>query len=141
MEKGKSIAVDHAGNIYVAGFVTEPSQQFPVVNALQSTAGGHYDAFIQKIGSVTGNRPGPRIDQVLIDGKDIRVIGENFDSGTVILLGDVERKTKRKESDGSIFLVGKKLGKKIKPGDSVLLQARNSDRSLSPVFRLNRPAK
>ena len=41
------IAVDSSGNAYVAGNTS--STNFPTVNAIQSTSGGSYDAFIAKI--------------------------------------------------------------------------------------------
>ncbi len=41
------IAVDSSGNAYVAGLTS--STNFPTVNAIQSTSGGSYDAFIAKI--------------------------------------------------------------------------------------------
>lgn len=45
-EAGYSIAVDSAGNAYVAGFTQ--STDFPAVNAFQSTAGSNLDAFVSK---------------------------------------------------------------------------------------------
>jgi uncharacterized repeat protein (TIGR01451 family) len=46
-EEGFGIAVDAAGDIYVAG--TTSSNNFPVVNALQTTFGGSRDAFAVKL--------------------------------------------------------------------------------------------
>jgi uncharacterized protein (TIGR03437 family) len=47
-DAGNSIAVDAAGNVYVAGYTN--STNFPLVNPLQSTyRGGDYDAFVVKI--------------------------------------------------------------------------------------------
>jgi hypothetical protein len=46
-EIGRAIAVDQAGNAYVAG--TTPSADFPTANALQPVFGGGYDAFVAKI--------------------------------------------------------------------------------------------
>ena len=46
-EAAYGIAVDSSGNAYVAGVTG--STNFPTVNAIQSTAGGSYDAFIAKI--------------------------------------------------------------------------------------------
>jgi len=51
---GQSVAVDSAGNAYVAGGAI--STDFPVINSLQATSGGNGDAFIAKIG--TANSPG-----------------------------------------------------------------------------------
>ena len=46
-DSANAIAVDSSGNAYVAGNTS--STNFPTVNAIQSTAGGSYDAFIAKI--------------------------------------------------------------------------------------------
>ena len=43
---GMAIAVDHAGQIYVAG--TTGSTAFPTNGTTQSFAGGTYDAFVLK---------------------------------------------------------------------------------------------
>ena len=52
-EIGNGIAVDPAGNVYVAG--QTDSTNFPTNNAFQSTfAGGHWDAFVAEI-NVAGN--------------------------------------------------------------------------------------
>ncbi len=46
-EEGHSIALDAAGNIYVTGFTT--STDFPLVNAVQTKAGGSQDAYLIKV--------------------------------------------------------------------------------------------
>jgi len=45
---GSGIAVDSSGNAYVTG--ATDSTNFPVVNAIQPTNGGNYNAFVAKIG-------------------------------------------------------------------------------------------
>jgi hypothetical protein len=48
-DRGKSIAVDSSGYIYVAGY-TQSSTNFPVANAVQSAYGGGYDdGFVLKL--------------------------------------------------------------------------------------------
>ncbi len=48
-DQGNGIAVDSAGNLYVAGYTQ--SRQFPTKNAFQAQfGGGSYDAFVSKIG-------------------------------------------------------------------------------------------
>ena len=44
--QGSSIAVDSKGNVYVTGLA---GANFPLVNPLQPTYGGNYDAFVSKI--------------------------------------------------------------------------------------------
>lgn len=49
VSQGNAIAVDAAGNAYVAGNVTQSSLTFPTVNAFQSSIGrGNTEAFVQK---------------------------------------------------------------------------------------------
>ena len=52
VEAGNAIAVDAAGNAYIAGQTF--SSDLPVVNATQGTSGGDYDAFWAKL-NATGN--------------------------------------------------------------------------------------
>ncbi len=44
---GNGIAVDSSGSVYITGFAD--SSDFPTANAIQSTLGGAYDAFVTKI--------------------------------------------------------------------------------------------
>ncbi len=53
IDQANAVAVDPAGNAYVAGFTL--SSDFPVVNAFQSSFGGYADAFLAKI-SADGTR-------------------------------------------------------------------------------------
>jgi hypothetical protein len=46
-DNGTGIAVDSAGNAYVTGYTS--STNFPTMNPLQPTYGGHGDAFVSKI--------------------------------------------------------------------------------------------
>jgi hypothetical protein len=46
------IALDEANNMYVTGYTS--SEDFPVVNAIQPTYGGFYDAFVTAIGASGG---------------------------------------------------------------------------------------
>jgi hypothetical protein len=46
-DSGNAIAVDSAGDIYVAG--TTASRDFPIVNAAQPSTGGQGDGFVAKI--------------------------------------------------------------------------------------------
>jgi hypothetical protein len=46
-EEARGVAVDSAGNAYVAGFTD--STNFPIANAVQATMGGTQDAFVTKL--------------------------------------------------------------------------------------------
>jgi hypothetical protein len=60
------------------------------------------------------------------------VVGEKFDDGAVILLNGEEQRTQNDEQNPKTTLIGKKAGKKIRPGDR--LQIRNPDDILSEEF-------
>jgi hypothetical protein len=80
----------------------------------------------------------PNIANAAIAAKNLIVTGDNFDAGALILLNGEQQKTLHDEQDPR-SLVGKKVGKKIAPGQTVLLQVRNSDGILSPDFSFTRP--
>lgn len=76
--------------------------------------------------------PRPAITMASVKGKKLLITGENFDDGAVILLNGEEKKTKQPAANPQTSLIGKKAGKKIKPGDRV--QVRNPDGTLSEEF-------
>ncbi|MEN3333031.1 MAG: hypothetical protein V7641_2396 [Blastocatellia bacterium] len=80
----------------------------------------------------------PVIIAVSIAGKHLIVRGENFDSGAVILLNGERQKTTHDDADPTT-LRGKKVAKKIAPGQMVNLQVRNANNAVSPVFNFTRP--
>ncbi len=83
----------------------------------------------------------PVIDSATITGKNLVVIGHNFDGGAIILMNGKEQKTIH-DGQAPTTLVGKKVGKKIKKlpaGESVLIQVKNSDGVLSSEFSVARP--
>jgi photosystem II stability/assembly factor-like uncharacterized protein len=73
-----------------------------------------------------------RISRAVVSGKKLFVTGENFDPGAVLLLNGQERKTINDDANPKSELIGKKTGKKIKPGDK--LRVRNPNGSLSEEF-------
>jgi photosystem II stability/assembly factor-like uncharacterized protein len=73
-----------------------------------------------------------RITGVSVRGKKLHVTGEGFDSGAVILLNGQKQKTRNDDRNPGIALIGKKTGKRIKPGDR--LQVRNADGTTSEEF-------
>lgn len=82
---------------------------------------------------------GPRITEASISGKKLFVTGENFDVGAVILMNGDKQKTSNDEQSATTRLIGKKAGKWISPGQTVKLQVRNSDGTLSPELSFRRP--
>lgn len=81
---------------------------------------------------------GPKLSAVSIQGKNLIVVGAGFDNGAVILLNGEAQKTKKDEQDPEARLIGKKVGKQIAPGQTVSVQVRNSNGSLSNQFIFTR---
>ena len=126
-----SIAVDSTGNAYVAGGT---STNFPLTEgAFQTSLRGNADAFIAKIRIDL-----PRITGALVSGKSLIVSGENFDSGAMLLLDGERQKTKNDLQDPNRRLIAKKAGKRVGSGQTVAVQVRNSDGSLSTPFVFTR---
>jgi len=83
---------------------------------------------------------GPLISDALIDGKKLIVIGVNFGLGAELLMDGVkQKKTSNDGSNPSTMLIARKSGKKkIAPGQTVRLQVRNPDGTLSSEFAFTR---
>jgi hypothetical protein len=67
-----------------------------------------------------------------VSGKKLIIAGENFDDGAVILINGESQKTRNDDQDPQTTLIGKKAGKKVKPGDRI--QVRNPDGAISDEF-------
>jgi beta-glucanase (GH16 family) len=78
----------------------------------------------------------PFIANVSIKKKNLIVMGGNFDDGAVILMDGERQKTLRDDIPST--LIGKKVAKKIAPGQTVTLQVRNSDGELTDEFAFTR---
>ncbi len=76
----------------------------------------------------------PVILSALVSGKKLFVNGQNFAAGAVILMNGVKQKTLMDEENPTTVLIGKKAGKLIAPGQTVLLQIRLPDGTLSEEF-------
>jgi hypothetical protein len=127
-DTGFAIAAGASDRVYVMGLTG--SDDFPTVNALQSAnAGGVSDLFVAKI------RPGPTITRAAIKGKHLDITGSGFEQGAVILLDGQQQKSLFKSGTS---LRGKKVGRRIAPGQSVTLEVRNPDGTLSPGFNFSR---
>jgi len=74
----------------------------------------------------------PMIIAVTRQGKKLLVTGKNFDAGAAILINGEKQKSANDEQNPTTVLIGKKSGKKIRPGDKI--QVRNADGTLSPEF-------
>lgn len=132
-ESGFGIVVDAGGNAHVMG-VTD-SSNFPTATALQQTfAGGSADLFIASI------KQGPTIRSAAVTGKKLILSGSGFDVGAKILMNGQSQKTANDEQNPATNLIGKKTGKLIDRGQTVTLQVRNGDGTLSNEFSYTRPA-
>jgi len=65
-------------------------------------------------------------------GKNLIVVGENFDSSAVILINGELQKTANDDLNPQTTLIAKKAGKTIKLGDK--LQVRNPNGTISEEF-------
>ncbi|MFY9607071.1 MAG: kelch repeat-containing protein [Blastocatellia bacterium] len=76
----------------------------------------------------------PVISLASVARKNLFVVGENFDSGAVILINGLEQKTRNDSENPQTRLIGKKAGKKknLKPGDRI--QVRNPSGTTSQGF-------
>jgi beta-propeller repeat-containing protein len=136
---GINSTIDTAGNAYVAG--TTRSRNFPTVNALKSNFSGQYsESFLAKI-EPGGHTSAPIITGVVVSGKRLLVSGENFSDSAAILLSGEDQKTSNDETGPNTKLIGKKAGKKISRGQTVMIQVKNSDRTLSIPFTFTRPVE
>jgi beta-glucanase (GH16 family) len=80
----------------------------------------------------------PAISSASIGGKNLTVNGQYFDSGSVITLNGNDQNTVHDNQNPTTILVGKKTGKRIHVGDTVTIQVRNSDGTLSNQFTFSR---
>jgi len=81
----------------------------------------------------------PAIVSVVLNGNRLIVSGFNFDDGTVVLVDGEKRKTRNDEGSPNMMLIAKKAGKFIAPGQTVTLQVRKPDGTLSEVFSFTKP--
>ncbi len=132
-ENGSGIALDSFGHVYLAG--NTGSANFPTINSIQSDyGGGDSDAFVARIAA-------PRIISASVKGKKLVITGEGFENGAVIILNGQEQKTRNDSEHTTSRLIAKKAGKNLAPGQTVTLQVRNPDGSLSIEFTFTRPVE
>ena len=78
----------------------------------------------------------PTIIMASVSGRKLIIAGENFEDGAVIVLNGKEQKTANDEQNPKTTLIGKKAGKKIRPGDT--LQVQNPNGTVSQEFTFSR---
>jgi hypothetical protein len=83
----------------------------------------------------------PEITGATISGKKLEVTGKNFDNGARILVNGQAQKTANDPQQPTLALTARKAGKRITPGQTVILQVRNADGRLSQEFSYTRPAQ
>jgi hypothetical protein len=76
--------------------------------------------------------PVPQITNASVHGKNLTVLGTNFGAGAVILLNGVPQKTISDSANRGTTLIGVKVGRLIRPDDSIRVQ--NASGFLSPDF-------
>ena len=81
----------------------------------------------------------PTVVGATINGKRLLVSGFNFDDGTVLLVNGEEQRTRNDEDDPRMQLIAKKAGKFIAPGQTVTLQVRKPDGTVSEGFSFTKP--
>lgn len=84
---------------------------------------------------------GPFIKTVSVKGKKLKVSGCYFDVNAVLLMNGEEVPVSYTEEDEMPTIVAKKAGRKISPGETVFLQVRNSNGSMSQSFAFTRGAE
>jgi photosystem II stability/assembly factor-like uncharacterized protein len=130
-EGGSAVALDAVGNAYVTGFTS--SRDLRTVNAIQAKLNGSLlDGFVLKLAL-------PRVIAVTVEGKKLVVSGEGFDSGAVILINNTAQKPQNSEASPTTVLISKKGANKIPVGQSVMIQVRNPDGTLSNAVPFVRP--
>jgi hypothetical protein len=130
------IAVDSKGDIYVTGETDSPN--YPLANPLQPDLNDDSSFIVKILLSPDGLPKPPSISSAMVEGKKLIVMGEGFDEGAVILLDGVEQPTTNDPQSPAVKLMSKKAGKKVKPGQAVMIQIRNSDGTLSQQYNFLR---
>ena len=112
--------------------------------SLTPSGQGYSATFNIGLAGVTGTTPAPSAPPVItgasISGKQLIVTGANFSLGAALLMnGEKQKKTTNDASSPSTMLIARKAGKWIGPGQTIQLEVRNSDETLSEDFFYTRP--
>jgi hypothetical protein len=129
-----NVSTDGAGNASYSFTFPVPGSSTVAngfVNATATDPVGNTSEF-SLCAPVSGSIPaGPTISSVQGAGKNLLVMGQNFDSGAVILKNGDPQRTLHDDQNPTTLLTGKKVNKTISPGETVTIQVKNSDGSLS----------
>ena len=131
IEVGNGVASDSAGNLYVTGY-TLSSRLPTTAGAFRTARSGDIDGFVARF------QIGPTVTKVVAKGSKLIITGANFDEGAIIVLDGEEQRTRNDDQNPKSELVGKKAGKKIAPGQSVIISVKNPDGMMSLEFRFAR---
>jgi hypothetical protein len=94
-------------------------------------------ANVRVASAITG---APLITGAAVMKKQLLVTGDNFDFEAQLLMdGAKQKKTFNDEVNPRTLLVARKSGKQIEPGQTVVLQVKNPDGTLSNEFSFTRP--
>jgi uncharacterized delta-60 repeat protein len=116
---GSAVAIQKTGTIFAAGWA------FDIL--------GSYDFAVAAFENI------PQISNASLDGKNLLVSGRNFGIGAVILVDGTARRTISDSQNPRSLLVGKKVGKSIGAGQTVMLQVQNPSGVVSLPFPFMRP--
>ena len=132
---GLGIAVDPAGNVFVAG--STRSKNFPLEAALQREfAGGDFGTFVARIDSL--RVIAPSVTSASVKGKKLLVSGKDFDLGALILVDGKPQMSRNDELQPSNLLIGPKAAKGLQAGQTVEIRVKNSNGTLSAQFTFTR---
>jgi len=134
-EFGYGIAVDRSGAASITG--TTGSPDLPTAGSFPPRS-SHSNIFITRIGP-SQSVAAPKVIDAAINGRNLIVFGENFSDGAAIVLNSDSQKTSNNAGNPTGVLSGKKSGKRIGRGQSVIIQVSNSDGVLSAPFTFTRP--
>jgi hypothetical protein len=130
-DSGFGIVASTSNSAYAIGLTG--SGDFATMDPIQpGFGGGTSDVFMVRI------RLGPTITGAEIKGKHLNITESGFEQGAVILMDGAQQKTLFKSGSS---LRGKKVGRKINPGQTVRLQVRNPDGTVSSDFSFTRAAR
>jgi hypothetical protein len=135
----QAMAVDPNGNAVVAGYTF--ATDFPLKQPIQTKATGVNDGttpFVYKIATQAPSQSSVQVTAATITGEQLTVQGSGFAAGAVIVVNATRMATANSSKSPSTSLVSKKGGTKIAPGQTVTIQVRNPDKTISNSYSFTR---